>query len=244
MSLFKQFAVKAFNLIGLEISKKSKSPKYTLLGLKTLPIKTIIDVGASTGRYFAKIVSRYFPNANIYCFEPLAEPFKQLKRWADKQNGKVEVFNLALGDKEEEIEIFNHLEHSASSSILKTTEICETLYPFTKKQTTKTVKMTTLDKAVASISKTLSSDILIKLDVQGYEDRVIKGGIKTFNKAKACLLEVSIDKLYENQTTFREVFFLLDELGYRYAGNLEQTYDNDGHVIFINAVFVNSDSKT
>ena len=31
---------------------------------------------------------------------------------------------------------------------------------------------------------------------------------------------------------------LLDDLGFNYAGNLDQNYDKDGHVIFLDAVFV------
>ena len=47
-------------------------------------------------------------------------------------------------------------------------------------------------------------------------------------------------RLYKNQTDFKEIIELLYSLGYKYAGagNLNQTYANEGHVIFIDAVFV------
>ncbi len=238
----KQLTKKIFNFAGLDISKTYKSSKYSLLGLKNFSIRTIIDVGANTGQ-FAKMISDFFPEANIYSFEPLLAPFKELKSWADSQNGRVKVFNIAVGDKEGEIEVFNHLDHSASSSILKTTNICEKLYPFTEKQNTIKVKLTTLDKAIDPLSNELTSDILIKLDVQGYEDRVIRGGVETFDKAKACIVEVSLDQLYENQATFREIVLLLNKLRFRYVGNLSQIYANDGHVISIDAVFVRALKK-
>ena len=41
----KRFTKKAFNQIGLDIVKKSKNPTYSLVGLRDLPIKAIIDVG-------------------------------------------------------------------------------------------------------------------------------------------------------------------------------------------------------
>jgi len=56
--------------------------------------------------------------------------------------------------------------------------------------------------------------------------------------AKASILEVCLDKLYEGQAEFKEITELLYELGFKYAGNLNQTYADDGHVIFIDAVFV------
>jgi hypothetical protein len=56
--------------------------------------------------------------------------------------------------------------------------------------------------------------------------------------AKACILEVCLDKLYEGQAEFKGIIELLYELGFKYAGNLDQSYADDGHVTFIDAVFV------
>jgi hypothetical protein len=63
-------------------------------------------------------------------------------------------------------------------------------------------------------------------------------GIETFRKARVCILEICLDKLYENQANFEAILSLLYGLGYRYAGNLDQTYADDGHVIFIDALFL------
>ena len=222
-----------FNLFGLDVIRISK---HSLLGLKALPIRTIIDVGANTGQ-FGRFISKFFPDAHMYCFEPLPDAFKELIRWAETQNGRVKAFNLAIGEKEGDTEIFSHLEHSPSSSLLKSTDICGTFYPFTKKQTLISVKLTTLDKAVANSVEYLVPDILVKLDVQGYEDRVIRGGTETLHKAKACILEVGLDELYERQATFKDILILLSDIGFRYVGNLEQTHASDGHVIYVDSVF-------
>ena len=71
----------------------------------------------------------------------------------------------------------------------------------------------------------------------GYEDRVIAGGKRLFELAAACILEVSLDSLYEGQAEFMELLTMLDGLGFRYGGNLEQSYDQDGHCIYLDAVF-------
>ncbi len=76
------------------------------------------------------------------------------------------------------------------------------------------------------------------MDVQGYEDRVIRGGIETFRKAKACITEINLDVLYDNQARFKDIFVLLDDLGYRYTGNCKQRYASDGHVIWLDALFI------
>lgn len=242
ISFSKRIIKKAFNQIGFDIVRISKSPKQSLLGLRNLPIKTIIDVGANTGQ-FAKYISTLFPEAHVYCFEPLPDPYKELSKWVEKQNGRVRAFNIALSDSESDKRFFAHIDHSPSSSFLKTTDICENYYHFTKNQEAISVKITTLDKWLKTISISPEPEILIKIDVQGYENRVIMGGAKTFKMAKACVLEVGIDILYERQASFRDITTLLHELGFRYAGNLNQTYSDDGHVMYIDAVFVKSKGK-
>jgi len=235
--MLKIFVKKLFNLCGLDIIRKPKSPSYTLLGLRKLPIRAIIDIGANQGQ-FAKMVLDVFPDASLYCFEPLPAPFNKLRLWAEQQrNRKIVTYNVALGDSEGEAKFFNHINYSPSSSFLETTEICENLYPFTHAQSCTIVKVTTLDRWFENESPFLSQEILLKLDVQGFEDRVIRGGQDTFKKAKACIIEVSLDKLYKNQATFQNLSNSLYKFGYEYAGNLHQFYANDGHVIFIDAIF-------
>jgi FkbM family methyltransferase len=236
--IFNRLVKKSFNNIGLEVSRASHSPARTLLGLQALPIRSIIDVGANSGQ-FARMISPKFPDAHIWCFEPLQEPFEQLSRWADRVGkGRISVFNVALGEDEGTRQMWHHVDHSPSSSFLQTTHAGEEIYPLTKKQVSSHVHMTTLDGIVSELSAPLPPEILIKLDVQGYEERVIKGGIKTFRLSKACIVEICLDPIYEGQPTFKGIFQSLHDLGYRYVGNLSQTLADDGHVIFLDAVFV------
>jgi len=235
--MVKRLAKKMFNYLGMDVQKLSKCSKFNLLGLRSLSIQTIIDVGANKGQ-FAREFSRFFPKALFYCFEPLPAPFDELKDWADQKKGSVMVFNVALGESEGDVKMMEHIDHNTSSSLLHTTDVCTKVYPFTERQSPVSVRMTTLDTAIANLSETLVPNVLIKLDVQGYEDRVIRGGLETFQKAKACILEVSFDGLYETQATFKDLLLLLYDLGYSYVGNLEQYYADNGHVIFIDAVFV------
>lgn len=226
-----------FRAVGLDIIRSKNNPGITLLGLRKIPFNTIIDVGANSGQ-FAKKITSFYPNAKIYCFEPLPEPFNELEAWAGTQNGRVVPLNLALGDKEGEAEMFLHENHTPSSSLLATTKLNEHYYPSTKVQKCICVRQMTLDAALEEMQIDLSQEILIKLDVQGYEDRVIAGGRETFAKATACILEVCLDSLYAGQADFLKLLMMLEDLGYRYAGNLDQSYGEDGHCIFIDAVFL------
>jgi FkbM family methyltransferase len=203
-----------------------------------LPIRSVIDIGANDGG-FAKHVRRIFPNAHILCFEPLPEVFKRLQAWSDSQGtNNVTALNVALGDTEGHTQMQRHSNHSASSSFLRTTEVAHEIYPITASQELVSVAITTLDNAISELSLSLAPEIFVKIDVQGYEDRVIRGGPRTFGKARACMLEVNVDSLYEGQATFLQLVTDLDLLGFRYAGNVEQIYGRDGHAIFVDAMFV------
>lgn len=230
------------HFFGFDIIRRKRCPSTTLLGLRGLPYRAIFDVGANKGQ-FAKYISTLFPDAKLYCFEPLPGPFDVLSRWSEKQKNRVVAFNTAIGDKESEVEIFLHEDHTPSSSLLKTTRLNEKLYPFTKKQRQVCVRQTTLDAVFEARKVEFSPKIMIKIDVQGYEDRVIAGGQKTFAAASACILEVCLDILYEGQAGFNNLLMILNDLGYRYAGNLNQTYGNDGHCIFLDAVFLKIDER-
>jgi FkbM family methyltransferase len=242
ISKIKSYIKSGLNVIGLDVIRQKNSPNQTLLGLKARPIRTVIDVGANVGQ-FAKYISGFFPSATLYCFEPLSEPFEELEAWANTQKGRVIPINLALGDKIEETEMFLHKEHTPSSSLLPTTSLTEQYYPFTKEQKRISIKQTKLDVVLSDAMGELIPEILIKLDVQGYENRVIAGGVEIFAKAAACILEVNVDTLYEGQAGFLEVIEMLDAHGYLYVGNLEQSYGDDGHCIFFEAVFLNKNKS-
>jgi FkbM family methyltransferase len=227
---------KLVNGLGFEVVKLKNSPQHSFLGLKSLPIKTIIDVGANQGQ-FAEWVLPQFPEAKLYCFEPLPNPFEKLDAWAKQQNGRVVPLNWAIGDEEGQVSMFYHTEHSTSSSLLPSTELIGELYPFTKEQQEVKVDLLTLDHAVEKINDPFDDDIMIKLDVQGFEDRVIRGGSQIFKKAKICIIEVSLEGLYEGQANFKELSFMLYDLGFSYAGNLDQKYEEDGRCVSLDAVF-------
>lgn len=222
--------------MGLDLLRIKNSPRLSLLGLKGRPFRTILDVGANIGQ-FARQMRQLFPAAQIHSFEPLPEAFAALDQWAATQNGKVSVYNLAIGNETSEIYMHLHKDHSPSSSILTTTELAHELYPFTSAKSQICVQQTTLDAVLGNQCDDFQPDLLIKLDVQGFEDRVIDGGSKVMAKASACILEVSLDTLYDGQAEFHKLVNQLHSLGLRYVGNLHQTYADDGHCIFLDAVF-------
>ncbi|NCO18655.1 MAG: FkbM family methyltransferase [Gammaproteobacteria bacterium] len=231
------------NRLGFDVIRLHRSPKCTLLGLSGLDIGTIIDVGANQGQ-FAQMISGFFPKAELYCFEPLEDPFRKLSAWAQTQKGRARCFQLALGDREGEAEMHLHEQHTPSSSLLVATDTCHRLYPQTQAEFMTPIPVSTLDVALEDALDRMPRDILLKLDVQGFEDRVLRGAGRMLALCKAVVLEVGVDPLYEGQADFHGLEHLLHEAGFRYAGNLDQTYGEDGRVVFLDAVFVRHDRES
>lgn len=225
------------NRVGFDVVRIHRSPKRTLLGIAQLDFCTVIDVGANEGQ-FAHLISRFFPRADLYCFEPLQGPYAELESWAQTQGGRVHCFPLALGDHEGTVDMHLHQEHTPSSSLLEATESCHRIYPQTRSERLVPVRLSTLDRVLGGIVDDMELEILLKLDVQGFEDRVLRGGTRVLSKCRALLLEVSLEPLYEKQASFHGLVALAHELGFRYAGNLDQKYGDDGRVVFLDAVFV------
>jgi FkbM family methyltransferase len=224
----------AIRTLGWEVHRASRNPEQSLLGLRRLDIRTIVDVGANTGQ-FAKTFLRTFPKARVVSFEPIPSAFRELASWASTEP-RVSVFNLALGEAQGTVPMIEHTEHTVSSSILPTTAVAVDIWPAQARQRVVDVPMTTLDDALGP--EACEPEVLIKLDVQGYEDRVIRGGKQSFQRAAAAIVEVNLDSLYEGQAAFADIVAELNSVGLEYSGSLDQVVFSDGHVVFFDALFL------
>lgn len=220
----------------LRVERLSRHPSTNLLGLAGLHLDTIIDVGANNGQ-FASMMLQRFPRARVHSFEPLPDAFGQLSALARKWDGRLEVYNCALGAEEGELEMFQHDLHTSSSSLLPTTDDCIEHFPQTKTQSRLKVPVKKLDDVFFESREKGLGTVLVKLDVQGYEAAVISGGRKTIEAAEAVIVEVCLVKLYVGGPSFDEIGDLLKQTGHRFAGVIEQVMDPNGTVIFIDALF-------
>jgi FkbM family methyltransferase len=225
------------NRLGADIVRAEQSPRLTALALRKIGFGTVLDIGANEGQ-FARWALNAFPHAKLVCFEPLPHVADTLCRWASSQGDRVHVVNCAIGDKNGRITMYEHEDHSPSSSVLEATELTHELYPSTKAAKVIEVPIKTLDDALTTIDVLWEKRTLMKIDVQGYEDRVLAGARRTLLSTYACILEVNFDGLYRSQASFRDLVHVLYEAGLRYVGNLEQVHADDGHAVFADCLFV------
>jgi FkbM family methyltransferase len=220
------------------VRRLEQDSRYTLLGLRNRKVALILDIGANEGQ-FASWISGIFPEAKVVCFEPVGAPFAKLSAWAMTTGGRVEAVQVALGDIEGEVVLEVHVDHTPSSSMLHRTETSVSLYPHTEQVKRELVRQRRLDDVVEELDllRAVEGEILVKLDVQGYENRVIRGGEATIRRSRSCIVEVCLESLYDGQVSFRELVDLLDDLGFEYRGNVEQAFGSDDRVVFVDALF-------
>jgi FkbM family methyltransferase len=205
--------------------------------VKPLNIKTIIDIGANTGAY-SKEMREEFPEATIFAFEPLHDCFKQVEENM-KGDKKFRVWNVALGNQNGTTEI-NKSSFHPSSSILSMVTLHKELYPKSKESVTETIQIKRLDDVLQG--ETLEKNILIKIDVQGFEDKVIIGGKNIISQAAIVVAETSFVPLYENQALFGDIHNLLNELGFSYYGDAHRHYNpKTKKLIYEDSVFIKKD---
>ena len=233
LPILRTLVKKPLNLLGLDLVRYN--PHYSsgaYAYIASLNIKTVIDIGAHSGE-FARMIKQVLPDAAIYSFEPLKDEFQLLD-----QTRAGTAFNCALGDHNGSIEIHRSA-YSQSSSILPMATLHKEAFPDSADHTAETVEIKRLDDALAGFS--LQPEILIKIDVQGYEDKVIAGGEQLIDKTEAIIIEVSFRELYEGQPLFDRVFELLSRKRFKYMGNLYQLLSPlDGAPLQADALFVRS----
>ena len=185
--------------------------------LETLGIETLVDVGANVGQ-FARGYLQHRPGSLVYSFEPLEDCFLELQREMGGVPGFT-AFNVALGDSEDEVDFYRS-GFSPSSSLLPMGQTHKELFPFTSEITSEKVAQRTLDSFFGGIA--IRGGLLIKIDVQGAEARVLKGGRQFLSVADAVLVEVGYCSLYEGQATIQEISGFLDNYGFAFTGIIDQ----------------------
>lgn len=165
----------------------------------------VADVGAYEGNW-TKDFLEVFPTAEILMIEAQKSKLAILKK-VQKQNKRVKYsINLLSSENNKEVEF---LENETASHINMNTfnTINTAVVP------KNIVRTKTLDSVIEENS--FKDPAFLKLDVQGHELEVLKGGLKTLNAAQICLLEVSLLNLGDNAPLVFEIQQFMDAQGFQ-----------------------------
>ena len=169
----------------------------------------IVEIGAHPYGDFKEgfhILLDHFPGSEIYAFEVNKEECEKLNKICKKG---MKFFPVALGEKKE-IRKFYETNMPVCSSLYKPNDEFLKLYNNLNTAYLKnTIEIETTSLDEFSKSNNLGSVDFIKVDIQGAELDVFKGGKETLRKALMIVSEVEWVEHYINQPLFGDVSYFL-----------------------------------
>jgi len=143
----------------------------------------------------------------------------------------------AIGDVDGEVEI-NVSANSFSSSILPMLARHATAAPDSAYVATERVPVHRLDSVLPG-RVSADSIVLLKIDTQGYEDRVLAGAGESLKAVRVVQLELSLVALYEGQLLFLDMVKLLEGAGFELHALLPEFVDPiTGQTLQVNGIFL------
>jgi FkbM family methyltransferase len=194
----------------------------------------IYDIGAARGvtaRCFAKLSNV----SKICAFEPIPEAYSKLVNNVESFS-KVSCHNVALGSEEDTLTM-NISSNRDSSSLLPMLQLHQKEFPQIDMNNQIQVPVVRLDDYVERHQLTMPD--VVKIDVQGYEIRVINGGVKTISQSKYCVLEMSFQPLYDGSPLFDEVYSRMRDLGFKLVGLTTPLTGKSGLPLQVDGIFEN-----
>lgn len=126
---------------------------------------------------------------------------------------------------------------AASSSILEMGKAHQEAAPEVKFVCSESVNLITLDSVFKNYVSN-SSKSLLKIDVQGYEEQVLKGAVDNIQEIDAIKLECSLVSLYDGDKTF-DYFDFFKKNGFEFF-DIETGFSNQvtGQILQFDAFFI------
>ncbi|HYE31034.1 MAG TPA: FkbM family methyltransferase [Methylomirabilota bacterium] len=187
--------------------------------------KVIYDIGGHQGLW-AEMAQAIFNPDGIIVFEPQ----KSLHSVIDQRrrpSGSWQILDVALGDRDEARDM-HVTDNEAASSLLQpvTSGVPETWR--TNVVSSTKVAVRTLDNLARELN--LPKPDFVKIDVQGFEGQVLKGGASTFPHARRMVVEVSLREIYQGQAYVPEILAQANELGFALEDINDAVRDHSGRL--------------
>tara|TARA_B100000242_G_C43024066_1_gene476750 strand:+ start:578 stop:1348 length:771 start_codon:yes stop_codon:yes gene_type:complete len=250
MKRLKRFVKIFFNSLGFDLKRINPEVKNLsfdeILKQNLSQDPLILDVGANKGQTIRRFLD-LFDNPTIHAFEPVEEAIQKIREnYSTHRN--IFINNHALGDKREtkNFNISHRTENSTFHQFNSNTKWLKTrsrqynvgVNEYVKK--VEKVNIGTIDDYVAK-NKIEKIDIL-KMDTEGYEDKVLSGAINTLreNKIKIVLTELAFDNVRDKYLSFSDLEKYLLPNNYRLVGiDLENNNLFSGLVFFAEVMYFN-----
>jgi FkbM family methyltransferase len=189
----------------------------------------IVDVGAYDGRW-SRQVRTIFRNAPILMIEARESERANLAATCDQiSNARYEI---ALLNAESRQNVRFYVHDTGSSLFPERSNV---------PRSEKTLDSRTLDGVVGNLS--FSGPVFLKLDVQGAELEILKGGTDTLNRCELVQLEIALLNYNERSPTAAEVIAFMDSRGFDLFDVVGFIRPDDRNLVQIDAIFARNDSS-
>jgi len=189
----------------------------------------ILDIGAHHG-YWSLSSRQVFPNANYMLIEPIK--YNELSNYCNQLHN-VNYKNVLLFDKEIEIDWYE-MKNTGDSIFKENTHHFKNCKP--QKKITTTLDTIFVDKVFD----------MVKLDVQGAEIPILKGGENIIKNTEIIILEMPFaGEWNKGVLNFKEHINYMDKIGFTVFDiiDLHRIQEGNSVVFQIDIVFVNKTSS-
>jgi FkbM family methyltransferase len=163
----------------------------------------IVDVGANRGQWSTKTI-KYFPNATYHLYEPQEELLPDLQK-LQRISSKVSINIMGVGAVKGEM-AFSINPRDDSSTFRLTQEEAEARGFKQRRLPVITLDEEYFDKGIAPS--------IVKIDAEGWDIDVIRGGVETIKTAEVVFVESAILNKSVNNT-LPTIVNMMDDMGFK-----------------------------
>lgn len=182
-----------------------------------------VDVGAATGTILLPMLKRFGSTIAATAIEPRAAARDLLVSAIERNGfGEVKVISMACADVPGQATFHEFTEGDEATPYLSE---CSTLAPCDHPGARDTtIDVTTLDRQFGFLARRRISGAVVKIDVEGYEVKVLRGAAKFLARVRPWLsIDIHLNPSGDGKTTEADVRAILAPLGY--------TFENMQHVL-------------
>ncbi|MGE4339245.1 MAG: FkbM family methyltransferase, partial [Pigmentiphaga sp.] len=187
---------------------------------------------------FALYCLQSWPSVKVICIEPLPIPAATIQRLFPID--QVRLVRTAISDHTGVSPMYVTRADDSSSMLQVESSYALSSNHLSLDHVEEGINLDTLDRVLAE--EILPQDTLLKIDVQGTEDKVLLGARAVLPKIRWIYVECSYQEIYVGQKLASWVVATLNEAGFELAGVYNQSVRGGGSAIQADFLFENRKS--
>lgn len=206
---------------------------------QTQRIDAVFDVGANRGQFYQLLREGAQFKGAVLSFEPISELHRALSE-RSQADPNWHVFPFALGAAEAQSTINVMKLDVLSSFLTPDVEHTERLRDSNTPQRQEKVDVKRLDDIFAALCREHAVERpYLKMDTQGYDLNVLRGGAASLGRFVALQTEASVLALYKDMPNWRQVVDYLGGVGFELSGVFPVAVDEKMRLIEFDCVMIN-----